>query len=73
MIEAFFAGFLGVVVGVAAVAYLFHKLYLKEQEMAKELADKFLSAVTGEAPNKKAKSPIDFLSLVKKDKEPPVN
>lgn len=74
MIETFLAGFLGVLVGVGAVSFLFFQLYKKEQEMAKELSEKFLRAVQEEvAPQKKKSSPVDFLSLIKTDKEPPVN
>lgn len=73
MIAAFVSGFLGVLVGVGTVSYLFYELYKKEHQMAKELADKFLAAVQGDIPAQKKKQPVDFLSLIKKDKEPPIN
>jgi hypothetical protein len=75
MIETFLAGFLGVVVGVGVVAFLFFRLYKEEQRIAKDLSDKFLRAVSGEDPAQSKKGQkVDFLSLIKNsDKEPPVN
>jgi hypothetical protein len=75
MIESFVAGFFGVLTGVGVVSYLFFELYKKEQKMAKELSEKFLSALQQDmdpTPPKK-KTPVDFLSLIKTDKEPPIN
>lgn len=74
MIEVFLAGFLGVVTGVAVVAFLFFQLYKEEQKIAKDLSDKFLQVMTGGAPDKGKKGQkVDFLSLIKNEKEPPIN
>lgn len=71
--EVFLFGFLGVVTGVATTAFMFYLLYEKEKKMAKDFGDKFLSALSGQEQPKKKKEPVDFLSLIKSDKDSPLN
>ncbi len=73
MIEMFLAGFLGVVVGVAATAFFLFQLYEKEKQMAQEFGNKFFSALSQADQPKKKKDPVDFLSLIKSDKDTPIN
>lgn len=73
MIEAFLAGFLGVVVGVAATAFFLFQLYEKEKKMAQDFGDKFFNALTQADQPKKKRDTVDFLSLIKSDKDTPIN
>lgn len=73
MIASFFAGFIGVVVGAGVTAYMFGRLYAAEKAMAKEFSEKFLAALSGETKTTKKGNTVDFLSLIKTDKEKPVN
>lgn len=73
MLVEFFSGFLGVVVGAGVTAFMFHRLYAAEKAIAKEFSDKFLAAISEEAKPTKKNNTVDFLSLIKSDKDNPIN
>lgn len=76
MLAAFFSGLLGTVVGVGITTYLFYRLYKEEKQMAEDLTEKFLAALSDEKEDtrksKKSKK-VDFLSLIKDDSDKPFN
>lgn len=76
MLAAFFSGLLGTVVGVGITTYLFYRLYKEEKQMAEDLTEKFLAALSEEGEDtKKSKKgkKVDFLSLIKDDSDKPFN
>lgn len=71
MIEAFAAGFLGIISGAALVSFLFHRAYVKERALVQEAADNMMKALSGET--KAPRGPASIHSLFKDDKNKPVN
>jgi hypothetical protein len=74
MIVTFLAGFLGVIFGVITTGVLFYLLYRQEKKTAQEFSDKFLDLLAGDlAPTSKKSKKVDFLSLIKNDKDDTFN
>ena len=70
MLEAFLAGFLGIICGAGLISGLFYKAYLKEREIAEQSAEKLYKLMSGDVKTAKT-NPV--LSLFKNDDKKPVN